>query len=130
MQAHPSCAANHYAIKVMMDDVDEELRLCHRLNVEKPFQSFRLSTLPHRWDLADSVDRVWRPHEEDGQQKYEFIDGTFRPDTRKLLELLAGTQLYVSELAAVRELLQNAFDAVLERIARQHLDPQDPAAVD
>jgi hypothetical protein len=48
------------------------------------------------------------------------------------LELLAGTQLYGTPLAAIRELLQNAFDAVGERIARERLsqpDPVDPEMV-
>ena len=48
---------------------------------------------------------------------YEFIEGAFRPNTAKLLQILSGTNLYRSELDAIRELLQNAFDAVKETIA-------------
>ena len=39
---------------------------------------------------------------------FEYIDGAFRPDNRRILGLLAGTQLYETPLAALRELLQNA----------------------
>jgi len=53
---------------------------------------------------------------------YVYIEGSFRPNTEKLLELLAGTALYEEPLAAVRELLQNAFDAVRERIAYERLE--------
>jgi HSP90 family molecular chaperone len=40
---------------------------------------------------------------------------------RRFLKLLSGVELYGNELAAVRELLQNACDAVRERIARERL---------
>jgi HSP90 family molecular chaperone len=55
-------------------------------------------------------------------------NGAFRPDTGKLLDLLGGPELYGSPFAAVRELLQNAFDAVNERIARGRLERSDPLA--
>ena len=54
-------------------------------------------------------------------QTYEFIDGSFRPDTEKILQLLSGLNLYDRELAAIRELLQNAFDSVKEEVAYDYL---------
>ena len=59
-------------------------------------------------------------------------NGTFRPNTDALLRLVVGEAFHGTPLAAVRELLQNAFDAVREKIARQrlllppHKNPGDP----
>jgi len=89
--------------------------------------------LPHRWDLEPLVLRTIQPKDENGRPAYDYIDGAFRPDTGKLLALLGRTELYGSPLAAVRELLQNAFDAVNERLARERLDlphPLDPDALE
>lgn len=54
------------------------------------------------------------------------MDGAFRPDTNKLLELLCGVELYGNHLAAARELLQNAFDAVREQMAYERLAKPNP----
>jgi hypothetical protein len=63
------------------------------------------------------------------ESAYEYINGAFRPDTEKLLQMLSGTALYGNPLQAVRELLQNSFDAVRERIGYMRLaqpSPSDP----
>lgn len=78
--------------------------------------------MPHRWDLLSAVHRNISAQE----GTYEYIDGAFRPDTKKLLALLSGVNLYGTPLAAVRELLQNAFDAVRERLAWQRLNQPNP----
>jgi HSP90 family molecular chaperone len=44
-----------------------------------------------------------------------------------LLQLLSGTALYGDPLIAVRELVQNAFDAVREKIACGRLDQRSPS---
>jgi len=54
-----------------------------------------------------------------------MIDGAFRPNTKRLLDLLGGSSLYRSPYAAIRELLQNALDAVREQIAREMLDANE-----
>jgi hypothetical protein len=122
--ARPYRAQVHRLIEEMADAVEYELKLCRRLAIEHPFELHRQRSLPHIWDLRETVDYDIEPQ----SGAYEYIDGSFRPDTQRLLELLAGTQLYHTPLAAVRELLQNAVDAVKEQIARERLakDPSDP----
>lgn len=130
IQASPPDAVTHRAIELTIRDVDRELQVCRQLDDETHFnQMVGRDDLPHRWTLETRVIQDVKPL--DGA--YEYIDGTFRPDPKKLLELVGGVELYGSPLAAVRELLQNAFDAVREQIARQRLrqdDPADPAVQD
>ncbi len=61
---------------------------------------------------------------------YQFINGAFRPRTDRLLELIGSEQLYGTPFAAVRELLQNAFDAVREKIAYLRLKETNSALVE
>lgn len=131
VSARPDSARVHRAVLQMLDDIDAELRLCRMLDDNTHFDSAPGAghTLPHRWQLPVSVVRNVQPR--DG--KYIYIDGSFRPNTEKLLQLLAGSRLYGSPLAGVRELLQNAFDAVKEDLAvkRLHEGPgADPAMLD
>lgn len=64
------------------------------------------------------------------ENTYEYVDGSFRPNTARILQLLSGTSLYSDALAAVRELIQNAFDAVQEKIAWQRLMQTNSASID
>jgi Histidine kinase-, DNA gyrase B-, and HSP90-like ATPase len=136
MPARPSSALLHRAIEQMINDIDCELQVCRNLDAQAPFKHNPANPrheLPHRWDMEPLVHRTFQPRDQDGRPAYEYIDGAFRPDTGKLLELLGGSELYGTEWAAVRELLQNAFDAVNERIARERLalpEPLDKARVD
>ena len=109
----------------MLNEIDYELQVCCSIASETHFENCpNIATkLPHRWELQQSMHRDLRP--KDGA--YEYIDGAFRPNTRKLLQLLSGTQLYKDPLVAVRELLQNAFDAVREQIAYQRLKLPAPS---
>lgn len=122
--ARPDSAALHRAILDTIDQIDAELRTCRKLADEKHFdRGINLTELPHRWDLPATVKHDIKPRE----ATYEYIEGGFRPNTKKLLELLAGNQFYGNEsLIAVRELLQNAFDAVKEEIAVERLRMEDP----
>ncbi len=122
--ARPSNAKLHKAILETLDDIDRELETSFLISLEKPFEALPGSTgsLPHAWNLQRKCSRNVAPKD----AAYEFVDGAFRPDTRKLLDLLSGVALYQSELAAVRELLQNAFDAVEVQIALQRLGHSDP----
>jgi hypothetical protein len=107
------------------DAIDKELRLCDALGAEKPFSQLpKHEPLPHVWNLPDTIYRDVKPH----KNSYEYIEGAFRPDTPRLLEMLAGLELYGDHLSSVRELLQNAFDAVREKIAYERL--RVPAADD
>lgn len=127
LEAHPSDALTHYAIETTIEAVNHELAGCRRLADAMDFHRManREEDLPHRWSLDSSVKATIEPRGD----AYEYIDGTFKPDPQKLIELVGGIELYGSELAALREVLQNAFDAVREQIARQRLmcdDPSDP----
>lgn len=124
IHARPTNALVHHAIDLTVRDVDRELQLCRRLAEENPFDRMGDESLPHRWTLEMKVRATVKPR--DGA--YEYIDGTFRPDHERILELLGGVALYGSSMAAIRELLQNAFDAVREQIAYQRLRHDEPAS--
>ncbi len=103
VSARPDTARLHKAIETMFDDIDHELNLCRELADETHFEICpRLAEKSsHRWDLPQKLHRDLEPK----ANTYEYIDGAFRPNTRKLLELLSGKELYGTALAGVRELL-------------------------
>ena len=124
--ARPDRAYMEKAIRDTADTIEVELRTCDRLNRERPFThaAFRTAEpLPHEWEFPAVVNVQVQPKE----GTYIYIDGAFRPNTRKLLELLGGRELYGDRAVAIRELLQNAFDAVREEIALERLKQPDPA---
>lgn len=124
VSARPPSSLIHKAIEVTVDQIDDELRLCRTIADETHFEvgPGLSENLPHHWDLASSAHRDISPKD----NSYEYIEGSFRPDTERLLELLSGVALYGTPMNAVRELLQNAFDAVREQIAYQRLAQPDP----
>jgi hypothetical protein len=124
IHARPTDALTHHAIDLTIQDVDRELQLCRRLSEETPFDRMGDEELPHRWVMETNVRADVKPR----NNAYEYIDGTFKPDQERILELLGGVALYGSPMAAVRELLQNAFDAVREQIAYQRLRQEHPAS--
>lgn len=121
--ARPSRAYIHRAVELTVEQIDDELRLCRAIADQTHFERYLTFDLPHRWTLPRAVHRDIFP----AAGTYDYINGAFRPDTQKLLELLSGVELYGTPLAAVRELLQNAFDAVREQVAYQRLKKDDPA---
>jgi hypothetical protein len=124
LTAYPESAVVENAIRKTADGILHEIQTCARLSREMPFTYWALRTsepLPHIWDFPETL----TVHVQPQGDAYVYIEGAFRPNTEKLLELLSGTQLYGNPLAAVRELLQNAFDAVKEEIARQRLRRPD-----
>lgn len=125
LHARPLQAVVQSAILDLAQQVDRELEVVHRLHWARPFDRGATgSVLPHRWDiaLAAKIDVEPRP------DTYVYIPGTFRPSSTRLLGLFAGLELYREPLAAVRELLQNAFDAVREQQAYTRLALNDPAS--
>ncbi len=122
--ARPQQARVQRALEITVDGIDRELALCRRLADETHFESCPgLHTpLPHAWELQAPVHRDIAPK----QAAYEYIDGAFRPNTQRVLELLSGIELYRDPLAATRELLQNAFDAIREQIAYERLSQPSP----
>ena len=126
LHASPGNALIHKAIEDTVAAVNTELVLCRRLADETHFHraTGQEHDLPHRWRLETAVHARIEPL----NGSYVYIDGTFRPNTGKVLQLLGGLDLYGSPLAAVREILQNAFDAVREQIAMERLGQPDPGA--
>jgi hypothetical protein len=125
-EARPSSALHLRVLNEVVDAIEAELRLVHDVDAGAPFRRAprRTRPLPHQWRLEPVVYRDIRPHDD----RFVYIDGAFRPNTTKLLELLGGQDLYGTEAVAIRELVQNAYDAVRERIAWQRL--LDPAPLD
>ncbi|MEX0887105.1 MAG: hypothetical protein WD009_11770 [Phycisphaeraceae bacterium] len=127
LNARPKSALIHKAVNETIDQINAELATCKRLADSTHFDRLpgRQDPLPHKWRLATAVHHDVRPLDD----AYEYIEGSFRPNTERLLELLSGERLYGSSLVAVRELLQNAFDAVREQAAYERLAdprPTDP----
>ncbi|MGD0630941.1 MAG: hypothetical protein ABR987_16560 [Terracidiphilus sp.] len=123
--ARPGSAQLHRAIEETMEAVDVEMALCRKIADDSPLGALPGGVVrPYPWELAAACHRDVEPR--DGS--YEYINGAFRPDTKKLLSILSGTALYRTPLDAVRELVQNAFDAVAERIAYLKLNQPDPAS--
>jgi hypothetical protein len=127
VSARPPSAQIQFAIYETCDQVDRELQLCRQLDNETHFvQIPGGAEEAFRWKAPSAVSRDVLPRD----NAYVYINGAFRPDTKKLLHLLSGIELYGNPLAAVRELLQNAFDAVREQIAYERLSKDDPANPD
>jgi hypothetical protein len=121
IHAEPPDAMIHKAILTFLDDVDHELWICSRLSAETHFgdlPGFENASLPHRWRLLPSLRRIIQPKNE----AYEYIEGAFKPDAKRLLRLFTGEQLYHNSIAAVRELMQNSLDAVSEMMAYEQLE--------
>jgi hypothetical protein len=110
----------HKAVLMTADWVDAELAICSTLDKEGAFLRGKIP--PNRkseyiWRWSASLDRDIK---EQGD-RFVFVEGSFQPNTSKLLALLAGTALYRDKRAAIRELLQNALDAVKEQISYERL---------
>ena len=125
-QARPRSAVAHKALLQLADWIDHELQGIAALGGRLPQQWHTgKKIIAREWHLAPAVTRDIQPV----PGTYEYIEGAFRPNTSRLLQLLSNEQLYGRPMVAVRELLQNAFDAVREKIARRRLQPHidDPA---
>ena len=109
----------HRAVNETIDAINSELLCCDVLRNEGAFghgtvpESERFHEWPWPARISDDV--------KERDNSFVYIDGAFRPDTQRVLKLLSGTNLYGSPLVAVRELIQNATDAVNEQIAWQRL---------
>lgn len=116
--ANPTHAFIHKAIIDIADQIEQETILCNTLIGEIPLRNISPSNdLKHEWSLLPSV---YRGIKEAGN--YEFIDGTFKPNSKKLLQLLAGTELYGNPILAIREVIQNSLDAIKIQMAYKVLE--------
>jgi hypothetical protein len=122
--ARPENAYIHKAILETAQWIEQELKLCDELKRLKPLNHLPISAGSYEWDIDSFLHKDILPKSE----AYVYINGAFRPNTAKILELLGGPQLYGNIICAFRELIQNAFDAVKERIAyhilNEDLDPK------
>ncbi|MBS1663643.1 MAG: ATP-binding protein [Bacteroidetes bacterium] len=128
--ARPDKAFIHKAIEDTADQIEQELRLCEELVRLRPLtHSPSLELKGYLWAVEPIIKRDIQPK----PGTYEYIQGAFRPNTAKILELLGGNQLYGDSIWAFREIIQNAFDAVKERIAYQiitnDLEPVEGATI-
>ncbi len=117
-------AWTHRAILDTADGVDAELEVCAVIDKQNGFlRGKRIDEGGHyEWPWSSRLSRLVEPLPD----TFVYIDGSFRPNSARILSLLAGTQLYQTPFAAIRELLQNAFDAVREQIAIELLQDLNP----
>lgn len=112
--SRPERAYLHKAIDETANQIENELKLCSELIKIKPlYQSSFAELKDYEWVIEPYLHRDIAPRD----NSYEYIQGAFRPNTTKILELLGGSQLYGDSIWAYRELIQNAIDAVKEKIA-------------
>jgi len=114
--SRPKRAYIHKAVEETANQIEEELKLCEQLIRIRPLDHSNMMEIKgYAWVLKPFLKRDIQPY----PNTYEYIQGAFRPNTAKILELLGGSELYGDPIFAFRELLQNAFDAVKEEIAYQ-----------
>ncbi|CAA7616742.1 hypothetical protein MTBLM5_20209 [Magnetospirillum sp. LM-5] len=113
LTATPDSARLHHAIMQTIEQIDLELRQAHHhADMKHLVTDIRAGAERYAWPWPPKVIEDIHPRGD-----YVYINGSFRPDVPKMLSILAGTALYGDPFAAIRELLQNAFDAVRWRIA-------------
>ncbi|RBL91691.1 HD domain-containing protein [Chitinophaga flava] len=122
--ARPEKAYLHKAIEDTANAIEQELKLCDELVKVKPLNHSSFAKFSHYlWNIDAYVHRDISPKED----TYVYIQGAFKPNTAKILELLGGNQLYGDPIWALRELIQNSYDSVRERIAYQIInEDKDP----
>ena len=114
--ARPNSAFIHKAVMDTAKLIENELRLCQDIVSRDSLNNSvtKRYGIEYKWALHSHISTI--PVTPLNNQ-YEYIDGYFRPKIAKVLELLGGEQLYGNTNAAVRELIQNAFDATRIQIA-------------
>jgi hypothetical protein len=119
----------HRAILDTAAAINAELSCCLTLQQEGAFGRGTIREVDrsrYSWPWPSSVTADVREKDDN----FTYINGAFRPNVERVLGLLSGTALYGDPLVAVRELLQNALDAVGEQIAYERLEHDDPASVE
>ncbi|MEW6390484.1 MAG: hypothetical protein AB1542_08670 [Pseudomonadota bacterium] len=120
-------ATIHRAVLTTAKWVDDELLICGALAQEGGYQRGNISEAAkaaYEWPWPTRLTADIKPI----PGTFEYIDGAFRPDPARILSLLSGTALYGREIVAIRELLQNGVDAVLEEMAYARLQSPEPSS--
>ena len=120
LTARTTTAVGHRAVLQTADMVDAELVLCTRLQEHGAFNVGLIGDEDkqrYKWNWRSSLSRNIAVQ----AQRFEYIDGSYRVAPARVLDLLAGSRLYGDPWAALREVLQNSFDACREQIAREML---------
>ena len=112
----------HRAVLETIAHVDQELLICNALERSGVLSLGSFKDGRCHWPWPSKVDA-----EVTSDGSFVYIDGAFRPEPQHILKLLGGVALYRDHMVAIRELLQNAFDAVKEQVARERLQKDDPA---
>ncbi|MBS1663642.1 MAG: ATP-binding protein [Bacteroidetes bacterium] len=112
--ARPERALLHKAVEETVQWIENELKLSNELIRLKPLNYSPVGAIEgYEWVINPQILCDIQPRD----NAYVFIHGAFRPNMAKILELLGGNQLYGDSIAAYRELIQNCFDAIKEKIA-------------
>ncbi len=125
LSARTSNAAIHHAVLQTAEWVDTELALCSTLNQEGAFSTGNLigdQRFAYKWPWSARL----HTDVKEADDSFVYIQGAFRPDSLRVLDLLSGTALYSQPIIALRELMQNSLDAVREQIAYERLQQSDP----
>ncbi|GAB4452172.1 MAG: hypothetical protein OHK0029_02700 [Armatimonadaceae bacterium] len=104
--------------------VRDELRKQARVLPDDARQVYSLNSI----QLPDSVMARVEPNKIEGQPCYIYHDLEFRLDQDEILQLLMGQRLYGDPTLCIRELLQNALDAVQMRDLRLKILREDHEA--
>lgn len=115
--ANPTNPGVEHDIRLALAEVGAELDRCRRVRDDCP----RWRELPLPGDIdAGGIEGIG----------YTYGDFHFALDRAAVLELFTGEELYEDPQAFLRELLQNAIDAVQTRLVVHGEIPDSPAAVD
>jgi hypothetical protein len=122
LTTRPTRAIYYKAVKDMIYYIEEQIKECRCLidKVGLNGTNIKPEEYKYHFNLKPSVDCDIK---EDPPDSYTFIDAAFKPDTDQVLKLFASAEMYRNNpWVALRELLQNAFDAVREKHARLRLN--------
>ncbi len=127
LTARPEEAVFMATLLEMVKQVNRELVECRSVYEDPQCKAcFAEGAKDYLWKLPTTVrDDIQSPPD-----TYEYIDGGFKVNEEQILELLGGHALYGERpWVGLRELLQNAFDAVRMRQALHELARRDVGVV-
>lgn len=116
--ARPQRAFLYKAVIETVKQIEDEIALCNRITSDKPLSRVKNANPKqnYHWHIFLGELDI-KPFED----SFYYINGSFRPNVNRVLALLGGIELYGDTKVAIRELLQNSFDAVKEKIAYKRI---------